>query len=58
MAPEQVAEAQRLYESGMTLKAVGKAVGVSRNHVRTELADAGVQLRIRTLTKDAAGPSC
>jgi DNA-binding transcriptional regulator LsrR (DeoR family) len=56
MTPEQVAEARCLYERGMTLRAVGKAVGISRNHVRANLVAAGVQLRIRTLSEDAAGP--
>ncbi len=53
MLPEQVEEARRLYESGMTLKAVGAAVGVSRNHVRAHLVDAGVPLRARTARKNA-----
>lgn len=53
MTPEQVEEARRLYESGMTLKAVGQAIGVSRNHVRAHLVDVGVSLRVRTAGNSA-----
>lgn len=48
MTQDQLEQARQLYESGMTLKAVGRAVGVSRNHARTCLAEAGVELRSRT----------
>lgn len=52
MTPDQIGEARRLYESGKTLKACGQAVGVSRDHARKCLAEAGVELRSRTVASD------
>lgn len=52
MTPDQIEDARHLYESGMTLKAAGQAVGVSRDHVRKCLAEAGVELRSRTFSRD------
>lgn len=47
IAADDTAEAVRLYESGMTLLAVGRRFGVSQQAARTAIAGAGATIRPR-----------
>lgn len=47
LTEEEISEAARRYEEGMSLARLGERYGVSAETVRIKLLDAGVQLRAR-----------
>ena len=51
MAPEQVSEAARLYESGLSLSQVAKHLEVNQETMRLAILKAGVTLREPTKAK-------
>lgn len=53
MTPEQVSEAARLYESGLSLSQVAKRIDVNQETMRTAILKAGVVLREPTRAKSA-----
>jgi DNA-binding CsgD family transcriptional regulator len=45
LGPAEIAEATRMYASGMSLAAVGRLLGVHANTVRSALIKAGIRTR-------------
>lgn len=45
LTPEQIGEAARLYESGLSLSQVAKRLGINQETMRVAIVDAGVALR-------------
>jgi hypothetical protein len=52
MSAAQIAEAGRLYESGLSLNKIGKTVGANPKTVRARLVERGVELRSGSRTDD------